>query len=340
MAMEAAEGSAAGREGEAAEKIHPWAIALHAGAGGYSRQTKAEEYENFKEELERILHVGVDALKAGRSAVDVVELVVTELENCPLFNAGKGSVLTSAGTIEMEACVQDGFTGNVGAVAGLKTVVNPVSLARLVMEKTTHVLLGFDGAEKFATVQGVERQPNEFFMVEKRKMQLEQAKKLNRVQVDHTPEDEANAEGREAAAAAPGETGTVGCTVVDIRGHCAAATSSGGLTNKLEGRVGGSPLPGAGTYANRVCAVSATGRGEFITKATVGRTIAALVEYKGLTLRQAVDEVLFTQMEKGTCGAISVSSDGQVATGHNTKSMFHAYASELEGKFVVKAFGE
>ncbi|KAH9329433.1 hypothetical protein KI387_001541, partial [Taxus chinensis] len=251
-----------------------------------------------------------------RVAIQANPLKVRELENYPRFNAGKGSVLTAEGTIEMEACIMDGATKHCGAVSGLSTVTNPISLARLVMEKTPHIYLAFDAAEQFARDHGVETANMDHFITKENVDRLQQAKQVRKVQIDFSPPTESNCQQE-----------TVGCVVVDNQGNCAAATSTGGMVNKMVGRIGDTPIVGAGNYANHICAVSATGRGEHIIRATVARDVAALMEYKGLSLKEAADYVI-EHMEKGTAGLVAVSSKGEVTMAFNTSGMFRACMRE------------
>ncbi|XP_050224584.1 isoaspartyl peptidase/L-asparaginase 1-like [Mercurialis annua] len=300
-----------------------WAIALHGGAG-VPVNLPPERRLPREAALRHCLEIGVAALEAQKHPLDVVELVVRELENDPNFNAGKGSVLTSAGTVEMEASIMDGKTKKCGAVSGVTTVVNAISLARLVMEKTPHVYLACDGAEAFAREQGVETvDPSQFVTVENIE-RLKQAKQANKVQLDYTqpktPIPTADDQ--------DGQTGTVGCVAVDRNGNLASATSTGGLVNKMVGRIGDSPIIGAGTYANSLCAVSATGVGESIIRATVARDVAALMEYKGLSLKEAAAYVVEECVPTATVGLVAVSATGEVTMPFNTVGMFRACATE------------
>lgn len=251
-----------------------WALALHGGAGDVPRTLPPESREPRLATLRRCLDIGTAALREGRTALDVVELVVRELEDCPHFNAGRGSVLTSAGTVEMEACVMEGATLHCGAVSGLSTVANAVSLARLVMEKTPHIYLAFDGAEAFAREQGVETKDPSHFITDNNIERLRQAKEANRVQIDYTQPAAGQSQKAQAVVDDNCQTGTVGCVAVDAAGNLATATSTGGLVNKMPGRIGDTPLVGAGTYANALCAVSGTGKGEEIIRRTVARGVA------------------------------------------------------------------
>ncbi|OAY73610.1 Isoaspartyl peptidase/L-asparaginase, partial [Ananas comosus] len=254
-------------------------------------------------------------------------LQVRELENCPHFNAGRGSVLTADGTVEMEACLMDGNTKKCGAVSGLSTVVNPVSLARLVMERTPHIYLAFDGADAFAREQGVEIVDASHFITPENIERLKQAKEANRVQIDYTQPIKGQQHQEASCIKGDSQIGTVGCVAVDGDGNLAAATSTGGLVNKMVGRIGDTPIIGAGTYANPFCAVSATGKGEYIIRATVARDVAALMEYKGLSLKEAAAHVI-ENVPKGNVGLVAVSSEGEVAMLFNTTGMFRACATE------------
>ncbi|XP_068669638.1 isoaspartyl peptidase/L-asparaginase 1 [Aristolochia californica] len=307
-----------------------WAIAIHGGAGEIPRSMPANRRQPREAALHHCLNLGVTALKANQSSLDVVELVVRELENCPHFNAGSGSVLTSDGTVEMEACIMDGTTKKCGAVSGLKTVVNAISLARLVMEKTPHIYLAFDGAEAFAREQGVETMDSKHFITEENIDRLKQAKQADRVQIDFTqpaPSPEVTLE-KISPIEGDSQIGTVGCVAVDSLGNLASATSTGGLVNKMVGRIGDTPIIGSGTYANKFCAVSATGKGEAIIRATVARDVAALMEYKGLSLGEAAAYVIDQQVPKGNAGLVAVSAAGEVAMPYNTAGMFRACATE------------
>lgn len=303
-----------------------WAIALHGGAGDIPLTLPPERRLPREVCLRHCLQLGVDALKSKKSPLDVVELVVRELENNPHFNAGKGSVLTSSGTVEMEACIMDGNM-KCGAVSGLTTVVNAISLARLVMERTPHIYLAFDGAEAFAREHGVETLDASHFITPENIQRLKQAKEANRVQIDYTQPMQKNEEDT-ATADGDSQTGTVGCVAVDSDGNLAAATSTGGLVNKMVGRIGDTPLIGAGTYANGLCAVSATGKGEAIIRGTVARDVAALMEFKGLSLEEAAACVVKERVPKGNVGLVAVSATGEVTMPFNTTGMFRACATE------------
>ncbi|GAA0164319.1 hypothetical protein Leryth_019741 [Lithospermum erythrorhizon] len=303
-----------------------WVVALHGGAGDIPRTLPQDRREIRETALRHCLEIAVSALKEHKSALDVVELVVRELENHPYFNAGRGSVLTSSGTVEMEACIMDGNTKKCGAVSGLKTVVNAISLARLVMEKTPHIYLAFDGAEEFAREQGVETVDPSHFITPENIERLQQAKEANRVQINYT-QPMLNVSNNSDVPDGDSQLGTVGCVAVDSSGNLAAATSTGGFVNKMVGRIGDTPVVGAGNYANSFCAVSATGKGEDIIRATIGRDVAAVMEYKGVSLKEAADYVI-ESAPKGTAGLVAVSAKGEVTMPFNTTGMFRACATE------------
>ncbi|GMH23242.1 hypothetical protein Nepgr_025085 [Nepenthes gracilis] len=312
-----------------------WAIAIHGGAGvDPTLSDKAQK--DAKQLLERCLKLGVSDLRANKAAIDVVERIVKELEDDPVFNAGKGSVLTNKGTVEMEASIMDGQGRKYGAVSGLSIVKNPVSLARRVMDKTPHSYLAFAGAEEFARAQGVEEKEKSYFIVEDRKKVLNYAKKINETlfgypEIDSkTLKPKGEVPLRKNAQPSFGyyRPETVGCVVVDKRGMCAAATSTGGMTNKMVGRIGSAPIIGAGTYACELCGVSCTGEGEFILRAMLAREVAAAMEYKGLSLKEAVENAINKRLDKGQAGLIAVSNKGEVAYGFNSNGMFRGFATE------------
>lgn len=317
-----------------------WAIAIHGGAGVDPNLPESRQ-EEAKRVLARCLQAGVDMLRAGASALDVVEAVVRELETDPFFNSGRGSALTRRGTVEMEASIMDGRGRRCGAVSGVSTVKNPVSLARRVMDKSPHSYLAFEGAEEFAREQGLETVDNSYFITEDNVGMLKLAKEAGSILFDYRI-PLAGTDTCSALAGADNHKGmvmnglpisiyapeTVGCAAVDSSGFTAAATSTGGLMNKMTGRIGDSPLIGSGTYACGACAVSCTGEGEAIIRSTLARDVAAVMEYKGLPLQEAVDYCVKERLDEGFAGLIAVSSTGEVAYGFNCTGMFRGCATE------------
>jgi len=286
-----------------------FAIAIHGGAGTLSRKdmTAAQETE-YRAGLNAALDAGYAVLDRGGHALDASIAAVRVLEDNPLFNAGRGAVLNRDGVAELDASVMDGRTLGAGAVTGLKHVKNPIDLARLVMDKSPHVMLVGEGAEEFARLQGVEMVPNEYFRTPVRQQQLERA-----LRGAITRENELIA------------FGTVGAVALDSSGNLAAATSTGGMTGKRWGRVGDSPIIGAGTYANNAsCAVSATGHGEYFIRTVVAHDICAQVEYLKVPLAQAVDNVLNKKMKPlgGNGGVIAIDTRGEIVLEFNSEGMF------------------
>jgi len=290
-----------------------WAIAIHGGAGTIPKTLPEERKQQYLASLAAALKVGQGVLQQGGTSLDAVEKVVRFLEDDPLFNAGKGAVYTHEGTHELDAAIMDGRDLSCGSVALLKTVKNPITLARLVMEKSPHVFMVGEGAEAFATEMKVERVPNTYFDTPFRYQQLQEA--LAKDQKDRD---------------------TVGAVALDVHGNLAAATSSGGLTNKRFGRLGDVPIIGAGTYANNhTCAISATGIGEQFIRHTVAHDISSLMEYAGLTLQQAAERVIRQKLQSGDGGVIGVSHDGSLALVFNSEGMYRG-AADSAGRFEVK----
>ncbi|WP_421355598.1 beta-aspartyl-peptidase [Pseudocitrobacter faecalis] len=294
-------------------------IAIHGGAGAISRtQLSAQKELEYVEALSAIVEQAQHRLEEGASALDVVTEAVRLLEECPLFNAGIGSVFTADETHELDACVMDGYSLNAGAVAGVKHLRNPVLAARQVLENSPHVLLIGDGAETFAQQQGIELVNNHIFSTPDRFQQLQEAKSQRSIRLDHdAPLDERT------------KMGTVGAVALDKHGNLAAATSTGGMTNKLPGRVGDSPLVGAGCYANNAnVAVSCTGTGEVFIRALAAYDIAALMEYGHLSLHEACERVVMEKLPAlgGSGGLIAIDSEGNVALPFNSEGMYRAWA--------------
>jgi L-asparaginase / beta-aspartyl-peptidase len=287
-----------------------YAIAVHGGAGAVPRASLSAERERaYRAGLEAALDGGYAVLERGGSSLDAVAAAVRILEDDGAFNAGRGAALTRDGAAELDAAIMDGRQMRAGAVASVRHVKNPIELARRVMEKSRHVLLVGSGAEEFALEEQFTLVPNQYFRTAERIEQLEFERRGQRVS-DLVP---------------PAPQGTVGAVARDADGNLAAATSTGGLTNKRPGRVGDSPIVGAGTYAkNGVCAVSATGHGEYFIRAVAAHHVCAAVEYRGLTLQQAVHELLHDILRGlgGDGGLIAVNRDGQLVLEFSTEGMF------------------
>ena len=287
-----------------------FALAIHGGAG--RPPATADARAKRIAVLEDVLNMGTEMLKSGKSSLDTVEAIVRILEDSPYFNAGKGAVFNAAGTHELDATIMDGRDRSVGAVGGVTTVKNPVSLARRVMTDTKHVLLATHGADQFADEYGddpmIERVPNAYFSTEHQRKRLERTKQQEKQSVSDS-------------------IGTVGCVALDIHGNLAAATSTGGLNNKRFGRLGDSPIAGAGTFAdNETCAVSGTGIGEDFIRNAVAYDVAARMKYRGDTLEKAISEILSSKQHRVRGGIIAVSHDGQIVMRFNTPGMSRAAA--------------
>jgi beta-aspartyl-peptidase (threonine type) len=291
-----------------------YTIAIHGGAGTISQSMPDSVKQLYYRALSYALQLGKDILAGGGTSMEAVENVVRYFETDPKFNAGIGSVYTADGTHEMDAAIMDGRDLSCGSVAGLQHVPHPISLAKLVMEKTAHVMLVGEGAETFAEKMGVKLVPADYFDTPERKKQWEQYKK--RVE--------------------QGKHGTVGCVALDTHGNLAAATSTGGMTGKMPGRIGDAPLIGDGTYANnKTCAVSCTGWGEKFIKNTVAFNVSALMEYKGLSLQEAADEMIYKRLQPNDGGLIAVDAKGNYAMPFNSSGMFRGVAT-ASGTFDVK----
>jgi len=310
-------------------KRKEYAIAIHGGAGVISKDIDEKTKQEYLDALDEALSIGENELKNGGKALDAVEKVINYLENNPHFNAGKGAVYTATGEHELDAAIMDGHTMEAGAITGVRTVKNPISLARLVMKNSRHILFSVDGAEAFADKMGVERVKNSYFDTEHRYKQWKAAQKESghRIKVQpgsHDPDMwDAN------------KYGTVGCVALDKEGHLAAGTSTGGLTNKEYGRVGDVPIIGDGTYANSRVAVSATGIGEEIMRYNAGFRVAAYMRYKNASLEEATSHVINDVLKPGDAGIITVDQYGNISTPFNTLGMFRGKA-DSDGLHEVK----
>ncbi len=299
-----------------------FSIAIHGGAGTLVKGMMTPELElRYKADLEKALDAGYKALEEGNSAVDAVEIAVNILEDSPLFNAGKGSVFTANETHEMDASIMEGKNLNAGAVSLISGIKNPISLARDVMEKSEHVFLAGEGAMQFAKMNGYTLEDKSYFHDDLRHKQWLEIKDTDTFQLDHSKSKDS-------------KFGTVGAVACDKNGDIAAATSTGGMTNKRFGRIGDSPMVGAGNYANNeTCAVSCTGSGEYFIRGVVAYDVACLIEHKNFTLQQAADEVINKRILKigGDGGLIAVNTKGDIAMPFNTEGMYRG-CRDSEGK--------
>ncbi|MBP6334787.1 MAG: isoaspartyl peptidase/L-asparaginase [Bacteroidia bacterium] len=294
-------------------------IALHGGAGTIVRSSMTTENEKiYLKALESALEAGHEILRAGGSALDAVVHATVVLEDCPLFNAGKGSVFTHDGCHEMDASVMEGKNLKAGAVTGIHNVKNPVLLAKTIMENSEHVLLAGPGAEEFARKMRVEFEPDDYFFNQYRYEQLLEVRDTDSLRLDHSDK----------------KFGTVGAVAKDVHGNLAACTSTGGMTNKRYGRVGDSPVIGAGTYANnKTCAISCTGHGEYFLRAVVAYDISCLMEYKGLSLEEACKLVVHKKLKSmgGEGGLIAVDAQSNCSLVFNSDGMYRGW-KDADGK--------
>jgi L-asparaginase / beta-aspartyl-peptidase len=294
-----------------------WAIVIHGGAGGMTRENLTPELDKeYREALLASMNEGKKILAEGGSALDAVEKTIRTMEDNPLFNAGKGAVFTHDGKNELDAAIMDGSNLAAGSVACVTDIKNPITAARRVMTNSPHVMLSGAGASQFAKEQGLEIVPPSYFYTEKQYNALQELLKKEK-------------------------NGTVGCCALDKNGNLAAGTSTGGMTNKRYNRIGDSPIIGAGTYANNnTCAVSGTGHGEYFIRWTVAHDISALIEYKGLSLKEASELVIKDKLVKagGSGGVICVDKNGNISMPFNSNGMFRGYATAdgKEGIFVYK----
>lgn len=295
--------------------MQKFSIAIHGGAGTILRSEMSVEKETaYKEALQEALDAGYSVLEKGGTALDAVEQAVIVLENCPLFNAAKGSVFNALGGHEMDASIMEGKSKMAGAVCGVHNIKNPVALARQVMQQTEHVLLMGEGAMDFAATIGFPFIDDDYFYDDFRYQQWLKIKDSEKFQLDHSDIKDK-------------KFGTVGAVALDIHGNVAAATSTGGMTNKKFGRVGDSPIIGAGTYANNfTCAVSCTGSGEYFLRGVVAYDVSCLMEYKGMSLEDACNEVIHRRLQNigGDGGLIAADANGNIILAFNTEGMYRA----------------
>ena len=297
-----------------------YVMVIHGGAGAMSRDRMTDEMEKtYRSVLQEALNTGEAILKEGGSSMDAIEATIQVMENAPVFNAGKGAVFTSEATVELDASFMDGETLNAGAIAGVKTVKNPIQAARKVMEESVHVMLAGSGADVFAKEQGLEIVENSYFHTPRR------LKQLQRMQENTGSKAQGVANYSE-----PFEKkyGTVGAVALDKAGNLAAGTSTGGMSNKRWGRVGDAPIIGAGTYAdNNTCAVSCTGHGEYFIRNAIAYSVSARMAFGKQSLEEASNALIHEVLppQGGTGGLIAVDKDGNIAMPFNTSGMFRGY---------------
>ena len=308
-----------------------WAIVVHGGAGVIERsRLKPEQERAYRAALAHATQVGANIVEKGGSALDAIEAAICLLEDDPLFNAGRGAAFSAEGRNELDAAIMDGATLQAGAVAGITQTKHPISLARAVMAHSPHVMLIGAPADDFATSQGLEQADPAYFYAPQRWRSLERFLVAEGMPIPEKPQGDFDLPKTELVHD-EGKHGTVGVVALDRSGHVAAGTSTGGMTGKRWGRVGDSPIIGAGTYASdAACAVSATGSGEYFIRLAVAHAIAARVELKGMSLQAAVDEVIQDKLAAlgGDGGVIAVAPDGQMAWSFNTPGMYRASAAD------------
>jgi L-asparaginase / beta-aspartyl-peptidase len=300
-------------------------LAIHGGAGTIIKNKMNPSLEKkYLKGLKDAVNEGYKLLKSGSSSTDAVQSAVENLENNPLFNAGKGAVFSANGKHEMDAAIMEGKSLNAGGVCGVSSVKNPISLARLVMDKSEHVLLSGKGAEDFASLMNCKTENEKYFYDEFRHDQWQRIKDTDKFQLDHSPKK-------------TDKFGTVGAVALDSFGNLAAATSTGGMTNKKFGRVGDSPIIGAGNYANnKTCAISCTGSGEFFLRGVVAYDVSCLMEMRGMSLEAACKEVIQKRIKLigGDGGLIAVDNKGNIAMPFNTEGMYRASIDFTEKEII------
>lgn len=325
-------------------------LVIHGGAGTITRANMTPEKEKaYREVLNIALQKGYAVLKEGGTSEKAVETAIMVMEDSPLFNAGKGAVFTNEGKNEMDAAIMDGKTLKAGAIAGVTTIKNPIRGAIAVMEKSPHVLMAGKGADLFAKEQGLEIVDPSYFYTEARYKALLKAKEEEKVELDHTENTKKEIRKKPKTGFVKDEDliftegkkyGTVGCVALDKFGNLTAGTSTGGMTNKRYGRIGDAPIIGAGTYANNnTCAVSATGHGEFFIRSVVAYDISALMDYKGLSVKDAADEVVMKKLVErgGEGGVIALDRNGNFAMPFNSEGMYRGYV-KADGKSEVMIY--
>ena len=314
-------------------KNQPIGIVIHGGAGTILRKNMTPEKEsNYRKVLAEAIHVGYIILKNGGSSQEAVEKTINIMEDSPLFNAGKGAVLTADEKIELDASFMNGATLDAGAISGVRTIKYPISAAIKVMVNSPHVMLSGEGADQFASEQGLQIVESDYFYTERRINSLRRVKEAEQKEAQNSSLEEAFLKNQ--------RYGTVGCVALDSEGNLSAGTSTGGMTNKKWNRIGDAPIIGAGTYANnKTCAISATGWGEFFIRSVVAHDISALMEYKGLSIREASRIVIHEKVAKlgGDGGIVGIDNQGNIAMEMNTPGMYRAHIDN-EGNLTVKIY--
>jgi len=324
-------------------------LVIHGGAGTINRGDMTPEMEKaYKDALTAALQKGYDKLKSGSPALDAIQAAITYMEDSPLFNAGKGAVLTSEGKAELDAAIMNGSNLTAGSVAGVTTVKNPILAARAVMEKSVHVMMAGKGADQFAASQGLEIVDPSYFIIEKRVKALEKVKAADSIKIINEKSKKSTGNNNSEFPKPllkqkenhDYKYGTVGAVALDRYGNMAAGTSTGGMMNKKFGRIGDAPVIGAGTYANNAtCAISCTGWGEYFIRLVMAKSVSDLMEYKNLSLENAANEMIMKKLPSlgGDGGLIAVDKNGNIAMPFNTSGMYRGYV-KMDGKVVVEIY--
>lgn len=310
-------------------QVQKFGIVIHGGAGVIKKENMTDSLQKaYEEKLEEAISVGHKILSEGGTALEAVQKTINVMENSPLFNSGKGAVLNAEGIAELDASIMEGKTRNAGAISGVQHIKNPINLALKVMEESDHVMLSASGAEEFAKLHDLEFVDNSYFITERRSKALEASKAR-----EHGVSSNEFYLSNE-------KYGTVGCAALDKDGNLAAGTSTGGMTNKKYGRIGDSPIIGAGTYANnKTCAISATGHGEYFIRGVVAHDISAMMEYQGISLEKAAQRVIQKKLTDlgGTGGIVGIDKKGKVVMEFNTPGMFRA-SKNMKGETEIKMY--
>ncbi|MCB0400934.1 MAG: isoaspartyl peptidase/L-asparaginase [Flavobacteriales bacterium] len=321
----------------------PFAIVIHGGAGTILKKDMTDEKEKaYKAKLNEALQAGYAVLESGGSSTDAVIEAIKVMEDSPLFNAGKGSVFTNAATNEMDASIMEGKDLNAGAVCSVTSVKNPITAARLVMEKSPHVMLCGNGADEFARENKLDMESKEYFFNPERYQQLQKIIKSEKIQLDHDHIEDDEGYLIDPEKLKDSKYGTVGAVALDKHGNITAGTSTGGMTNKKYGRVGDSPIIGSGTYANnKTCGISCTGHGEYFIRKVVAYDVAAMMEYQHLTLEEAANLMVKEKLVEfgGSGGLIGLDKDANIVMPFNTKGMYRGY-KKSSGETEVKIYND